>query len=52
MIRSIMFLIALLFFIAWSYVYFVLGIKGLIHFLLLMSNISLLIGVLYRKRLS
>lgn len=51
-IRGLLFLIAIIFFIVWGYVYFILGLKGLIHFLLLLSNMSLLIGILYQKRLS
>jgi len=52
LIRSLLFLIAFIFFIVWGYVYFVLGSKGLIHILLILSNMSLLVGILYRKRLS
>lgn len=51
-IRSFIFLIAIVLFVVWGYFYFILSGKGLVHFLLLLSNISLLVGILYQKRLS
>lgn len=50
--KKTLYILSFIIFSAWVYNYFVLGLQGLVHFLLLISNISLMVAVLYTKRLS
>lgn len=50
--KKTLYILTLVLFMAWAYTYFILGLQGLVHFLLLISNISLMIAILYSKRLS
>lgn len=50
--KKTLYILTLVLFSAWVYTYFIIGLQGLVHFLLLISNISLMVAVLYSKRLS
>ncbi len=50
--KKTLYILTLMLFSAWIYTYFVLSMQGLVHFLLLISNVSLMIAILYSKRLS
>lgn len=50
--KKTLYILTLALFMAWGYTYFIMGLQGLVHFLLLISNISLMVAILYSKRLS
>ncbi len=50
--KKTLYILTIILFLAWAYTFFILGLQGLVHFLLLISNISLMVAVLYSKRLS
>ncbi len=50
--KKTLYLLTCILFSAWAYTYFIIGLQGLVHFLLIISNISLMVAILYSKRLS